>query len=113
METTPAQEQTKRSAFRFRGSGEPVAFRTAYEEGEGLLKNISTDGCALELATCSPDLGEKLLLILEPGEEGVVIEAQGLVVRVKENDFAVKFSLIEPDSKRLIRKYYSVQSKLR
>lgn len=113
MDDTRAKELTKRSAFRFRGSKEPVTYRTAYEDGEGLLNNISTEGCAVEWATTPPEVGEKILLVLEPGGEGAVIEAQGEVIRVGDKDFAVRFLLIEPDSKRMIRKCYSVKSKLR
>ncbi len=101
------KEQSKRSAFRFRCSKEPVTYRTAYEDGEALLKNISTDGCALEWATNPPELDEKILLIIELEGEETVVEIQARVVRVEEKDFAVKFMLIEPAAKTRIRNYFS------
>lgn len=98
---------SRRAAFRFRCSKEPVSFKTAYEEGEGLLTNISTDGCAVEWATHTPEFDEKILLILELEGEEKVIEMQARVVRVEDNDFAVKFTLVEPDAKAMIRKYFA------
>jgi len=101
------KEQSKRSAFRFRCSKEPVTYRTAYDEGEALLKNISTDGCALEWATSPPEYEEKILLIIELQNTDDVVEIQAQVVRVEDNDFAVKFLLIEPAAKTMIRNYFS------
>ncbi len=101
------REISKRSSFRFRCSKEPVTYRTAYEEGEALLKNISTDGCALEWATNPPELDEKILLCIELGEEGQNVEIKARVVRVEDGDFAVTFLLIEPTSKTLIRNYFA------
>lgn len=98
---------SKRGAFRFRCSKEPVFYRSAYEEGEGLLTNISTDGCAVEWSTNPPELGEKILLSIELDGEASAVEAQARVVRVEGNDFAVRFTLIEPHAKGLIRKYFS------
>ena len=88
-------EQSKRSAFRFRCSKEPVTYLTAYDEGEALLKNISTEGCALEWATNPPELDEKILLSIDLQEEDSVIQIQARVVRVEHKDFAVKFLLID------------------
>ena len=59
------QVKSKRKALRFRCRKEPITYRTAYEEGEALLKNISTDGCALEWATNPPELDERVLLRIE------------------------------------------------
>ncbi len=104
-------EQSKRSAFRFRCSKEPVTYRTAYEDGEALLKNISTDGCALEWATNPPEIDEKILLIIELEGEDTVVEIQARVVRVEDKDFAVKFMLIEPEARTRIRSYFSRKSR--
>jgi len=101
------KEQSKRSAFRFRCSKEPVTYRTAYDEGEALLKNISTEGCALEWATSLPEPDEKILLIIELQNKDAVVEIQAQVIRVEDNDFAVKFLLIEPAAKTMIRNYFS------
>jgi len=98
--------KSKRQAFRFRCSREPVTYRTAYEDGEALLKNISTEGCALEWSTNPPEIGERILLRLElDGQE--VIEIQAQVVRLEENDFAVKFLIIETAAKRAIRNHFA------
>ena len=107
MKEEQSKEQSKRSAFRFRCSKEPVTYRTAYEEGEALLKNISTDGCALEWATNPPEVDEKILLIIELEGEEAAVEIRAQVVRVEDKDFAVKFLLIEHAAKARIRNYFS------
>lgn len=98
---------SKRAALRFRCSKEPVFYRTAYEDGEGLLTNISTDGCAVEWATSPPEIAEKILLSIDLDGEDKKIEVQAYVVRVEGNDFAVQFSLVEQETKSLIRKYFA------
>ena len=102
---------SKRAAFRFRCSKEPVSYRTAYEEGEGVLTNISTEGCAVEWSTNPPELDEKILLSIELEGENRTIEVQAQVVRTEGNDFAAHFTLIEPDARTLIRKYFAVKSR--
>ncbi len=99
--------KSKRQALRFRCRKEPITYRTAYEDGEALLKNISTDGCALEWATNPPELGEKILLRIELEGEEQTVEIRARVVRVEGSDFAVKYLLIEPTAKTLIRSYFS------
>ena len=106
MQNGQDKDISQRSAFRFRCSREPVTYRTAYEDGEALLKNISTDGCALEWATNPPELEEKILICIELENEREV-EIQGRVVRVEDADFAVEFLLAEPATKTLIRTYFA------
>ncbi|NNF45642.1 MAG: PilZ domain-containing protein, partial [Desulfofustis sp.] len=86
-------------------------YRTAYEDGKALLKNVSTDGCALEWATNPPEVDEKILLIIELEGEDTVVEIQARVMRVEDKDFAVKFMLIEPAAKTRIRNYFSRKSR--
>lgn len=111
MKNDQKKEVSKRSAFRFRCSKEPVTYRTAYDEGEALLKNISTEGCALEWATNPPEADEKILLSIELQGEDSAVEIQAWVLRVEDKDFAVKFLLIEPDAKTRIRRYFSRKSR--
>jgi hypothetical protein len=111
MKNDQNKELSERSAFRFRCSKEPVTYRTAYDEGEALLKNISTSGCALEWATNPPEADEKILLSIELEGEDSAVEIQARVVRVEDKDFAVKFLLIEPSAKTRIRSYFSRKSR--
>jgi hypothetical protein len=107
MKIRDTRLKSKRQALRFSCRKEPITYRTAYEDGEALLKNISTDGCALEWATNPPELGEKILLRIELEEEGQTVEIRARVVRVEGSDFAVQYLLIEPTAKSLIRSYFS------
>lgn len=111
MKKDQPKAQSKRAAFRFRCSKEPVTYRTAYDDGEALLKNISTEGCALEWATNPPEADEKILLIIDLEGENSAVEIQARVVRVENKDFAVRFQLMEPESKSMIRTYFSRKSR--
>jgi hypothetical protein len=107
LQKSQDRQKSRRSAFRFRCSKEPVSYRTAYEDGKALLTNISTEGCALEWATIPPRLNEKMLIRIDLEDEDAVVEIKAQVVRAEGTDFAVKFLLIEPGTKSLVRTYFS------
>lgn len=107
LQKSQDRQKSRRSAFRFRCSKESVTYRTAYEDGEALLTNISTEGCALELATNPPRMNEKILVRIGLEDEEAAVEIRAQVVRAEGTEFAVKFLLIEPGTKSLIRTYFS------
>jgi hypothetical protein len=100
--------RSRRKALRIPGKNLRVFYKTAFEEGEGLLRDISTIGCALTEPTIILQPGEKLLLSIRLPEENNTIEAQGRVVRVEEADLiAVHFTLIEAEDQYLIRHHFA------
>lgn len=99
--------KSKRAAFRYPGRPLKLKYRTAYDEGDAWLTNISTDGCAFESATVPLSVDEKILIKVSPQGTEKSFEAQSLVVRADENGYAIRFILLEPENKTLIRNYFS------
>lgn len=99
--------KSKRAAFRYPGRPLKLKYRTAYEDGEAWLVNISTDGCAFESASVPLSVDERILIRISPEGAEKSFEARSLVVRADENGYAIRFILLEPENKTLIRNYFS------
>lgn len=98
---------SKRSALRFSCTRESVKYKTAYHDGEGMLVDISTAGCAVDAVTIPLQEQDIVLVSIEFFDTDQVIEAKSVVVRRGETSFAVKFVLIEEATRGLIRKYFA------
>ncbi len=107
MSASRRTKKSKRKALRLCCHKHPVTYKTAYDDGEGFLINISSGGCAFESATLALSVQEKVLVSIELDGKENIVEAKAVVVRVKENEIAVKFILIEPSSQSLIRSYFT------
>lgn len=99
--------ESKRAAFRFPCSHHRVRFKTAYEDGEASLLNISTDGCALQSPSVPLAVDEKILITIEPEGQEESFEARSRVVRVEEDVLGLQFTLLEIATKTQIRNYFS------
>lgn len=88
-----------------------VRYKTAYEEGEAQLTNISTDGCAVDSASLPLFLDDEALVIIDIEGEEQNLEAKGIVVRAEGAAFAVRFIRIESSSKRFIRTFFAKESR--
>jgi|GEM_PF-2197483 len=106
MGKSEKSKKSKRQSFRFSCDNHLVSYKTAYEDGEASLDNISTTGCALRNLTVPLSLEEKVLVCIDLGEEGEKIEATGRVVRQDENITALHFSLIEADTVKFIQTHF-------
>jgi len=95
---------SKRSSLRFRMKEQSVSYKTAYEDGQALLANISTGGCAVSSPTVPVEVGEKLLLSFDiPGLEKS-LEMRAVCVRLVRDGFAVRFLGIDTaESNRIIK----------
>ncbi|MGW8193086.1 MAG: PilZ domain-containing protein, partial [Desulforhopalus sp.] len=69
--------------------------------------NISTDGCAFDSASVPLSVEEKILITISPEGTEKFIEARAHVVRADEKGYAIRFTLLEPESKTLIRNHFS------
>ncbi len=101
--------KSKRCALRFPCQDQLVSYKTAYEAGEGRLKNVSTAGCAFEQPNIPLSMHEKVLVsIVLPGAESV-FQAQGVVVRVEPfpGNTAIHFTLVEPEDQLLLRNHFA------
>lgn len=86
-------------------------YRTAYEEGEAILTDISTDGCAVDSASLPLAENDEALIIIELGDVEKDLEAKGVVVRAQGGAFAVRFVRIEASTQRLIRNFFAKESR--
>lgn len=98
---------SKRSALRFLCHHESVKYKTAYNEGEGTLTDISTGGCALGAVTAPLQEEDVVLISIELPDTDKIIEAKSVVMRRDETSFAVKYVLLEETTRLLIRKYFA------
>lgn len=99
--------KSKRCALRYPCSHQPVSYKTAYEEGEAVLLNVSTAGCAFEQLSLELSMHEKIIVSIALPEEDLVIEAQGIVVRIEDSFTAIRFTLLESEDQMQVIKYFS------
>lgn len=83
-----------------------MQYRTRFDDGEAVLLDISTSGCALSSVSVPVVLQEKVLVILALPGENEKIEATGIVTRVDADNFAVSFTLIEAVTVKLIQTFF-------
>ncbi len=99
---------SKRLALRFPCNRLPLRFKTAYDDGEGWLLNVSTDGCAFSPVDRLLTMGEKILVSIELQGENEIFQARGEVARIDAQGLAaVRFTLAEPEAKALLRRYFT------
>ena len=104
---------SKRKSLRFNGNKIEVRLRTAYEEGKGLLLNISTKGCAIVECSLEPEPEDIMLISFDlPQEHGedMLIEVQGKVLR-KQPQLALVFTRVEPETASFLFKFFLHESR--
>ncbi|BHH85384.1 PilZ domain-containing protein [Desulforhopalus sp. 52FAK] len=99
--------KSKRSALRFPCSNILLSYKTAYDEGEARLVNISIDGCAFEQPSLALPLQEKVLISFTLPGEDYAFEARGIVVREDVECTAIRFTLVEKEDQVKMRKHFS------
>lgn len=99
--------KSKRSALRFPCGHQLVSYKTAYDDGQALLVNISTKGCAFEQPSLPLSMQEKILVSIALSGEDSVFQAQGIVVRVSGGCLAIHFTLVELEDQVKVRNYFS------
>lgn len=102
---------SRRKEFRYSTFQIPVRFKTAYEDGNALLVNISTGGCALKNASPCMNLKEVFLLTIDPDDIDRPIEAKAVVLRVTGDTIAAKFTIISTTAQNLVRSYFAKKIK--
>jgi hypothetical protein len=99
--------KSKRFALRYPCGHQTVGYKTAYDAGEAVLLNVSTVGCAFEQPSLPLSMHEKILVSILLPEENLVIEAQGVVVRIEDRCTAIRFTLLEHEDQIQVIKYFS------
>lgn len=106
MVSSRERTKSKRKGYRFDGQRILVTLKTAFADGQAYLANISTTGCALESPTVAISPSEKILVTIALAGEKEKVEAAGRVVRVEKQLIAVRFTVIEDATVRLIQAYF-------
>ena len=83
------------------------SFKTEFEDGQGVIENISAGGCALKDIDVKLTLNEKILILLELDQADGEIEIGARVVRQDKGGVAVQFSDISDDNKQKLVKYFA------
>jgi len=98
---------SKRQGLRFMAEDFGFRYKTEFEEGGGVLANISGGGCAARNLSVPLALQEKVLLILpvDDGEEAVEVGAR--VIRVDGSITALIFEQVGEENKQRIIRFFA------
>ncbi len=99
------EARSKREALRFRPVAYQVQLRTAYEDLDVFLQNISTHGCALTHVSYPLVLQEKILLVVPLQDESVEIGAR--VVRLEGETVGVKFIQVSESARQRLFSFFA------
>jgi len=99
--------KSKRHALRFPCGHQSVSYKTAYDDGEAVLLNVSSAGCAFNQPSLQLSMHEKILVSIPLQEKNSVFQAQGVVVRTEHGVTAIRFTLLEPEDQKQVVKYFS------
>jgi len=104
---------SRRSALRFSGYDRAITYLTDYDEGQALLVNISTSGCAIYQASAELYVDQKLLvcLMLDNPEKPLYVRA--VVIRAEGGSYGLQFQHIEENSKRRIIRFFARETRRR
>jgi c-di-GMP-binding flagellar brake protein YcgR len=106
---TMSQQNTrsKRQALRFSAAGHPVEYKTEFENGRGIVENVSSGGCAMSSLTVKLNVQEKILIILNLDENEDAFEVGARVLRIEDSYVAVQFTDIEEGKREQLVKYFA------
>lgn len=103
---------SKRTSLRFLCHNKPLTYKTAYEEGEARLVNISTSGCAICKATTELIIKQKVLLNLALGYPELQIQIQATVIRAEAPDsFGLQFLHMEESLKHRLIRFFAKENR--
>lgn len=91
MDNSATAAGSKRNSLRFSIKAQPVRYKTAYEDGEAVLVNISTGGCVVRKASVPVALTEKILFSFDIHGLDEPLEIRAICVRLEGDSFAVQF----------------------
>lgn len=102
---------SKRNSLRFSIQVLPVRYKTAYEDGEAILFNISTGGCAVRKASVPVALTEKILFSFDIHSLDEPLEVRAICVRLEDDGFAVQFLGVDDVEANRIVKLLAAQTR--
>ncbi len=112
MDESSVSAGSKRGSLRFHFKEELlVSYKTAYQDGEALLVNISTGGCVVQKASVPVEVGEKILFSFAIYDLGAPLELQATCVRLDGDGFAVKFLGMDGGGESRVVKLLAAQAR--
>lgn len=102
---------SKRNSLRFSIQVQPVRYKTAYEDGEAILFNISTGGCVVRKATLPVAPAERILLRFDLHGIDEPLEIRAICVRLESDGFAVQFLGVDDAEANRIVKLLAAQAR--
>lgn len=110
MSDSSAAAGSKRGALRFRFKEEfQVSYKTAYKDGEALLVDVSTGGCAVRKPSEPVSVDEKILLSFIIQNLDEPLEIQSTCVRLDSDGFAVRFLGVDREEENRIVKLLAAE----
>jgi len=107
MVDSSVKSGTKRLSLRFKINEQPVKYKTAYEDGEAFLLNISTGGCAVRKARVAVEVGENILFSFDVNNLDEPLELKAVCTRLEDDGFAVRFLGVESQEETRIVKIFA------
>lgn len=98
---------SKRLALRFAGDSQHLRYKTEFDDGEAVIANVSTSGCALWKTTVSLTKNEKVLIVLKLEDNKDPLEISARVIRVEGDHVALQFLTYTDGAKQRILKFFA------
>lgn len=112
MDESSVTAGSKRGSLRFNFKEELlVGYKTAYQDGEALLMNISTGGCVVQKASVPVAVDEKILFSFAIHSLDTPLELQATCVRHDGDGFAAKFLGVDGGDESRIVKLLATQAR--
>nr|WP_321467655.1 PilZ domain-containing protein [uncultured Desulfobulbus sp.] len=96
-EKLTANAQRKR--IRFYTNNVAIRYASQDKVGTGSLRDISTGGCSVEMATLPVAVGDTFHLEIAPNRTDSTFSAKALIIRVQNDSFSAKFDELDQSQK--------------
>ncbi len=112
-ETNRDSGRSKRQALRFTAVEHPVSYKTEFEDGEGVIDNVSSGGCAVRELSVPLNISEKVLIILKLKGDEDTYEIGARVLRVESGYAALQFTDIDDHKSGQLVKFFARKQRAR
>lgn len=102
-----SSNRSKRQALRFSAVQHPISYKTEFEDGKGVIDNVSSGGCAISDLSIPLNIQEKVLIILKLEGEENTFEIGARVLRVEKGHAALQFTDIDDHISEQLVKFFA------
>lgn len=89
-----------------------LSFKTDYDDGEALLVNISTSGCAIRDARPALQTEQKVLVSLALDNPNNPVFIRAHVIRAEGSGYGLQFHHLEENVKRRLVRFFARETRL-